>query len=514
MSKTAVAFIVVLLLALGWRCLGLEFESLWLDEGYQSVVDAYGHSLPNFRRVPDAPFVYKPAAPAEPSEMLRVFRNVDPLTPPLYQLLLNRWIAVFGGSDLALRSLSVAISLCAVAALFWITRGLFGLRVAVWTGLVQAFSPFDVYYAQEVRMYGLVELCATLSCGLLIMLLLHVARGRARVWCWAGYVVATWALINSHYTGLFLAMYEGMLGLAVAAATGSWRLLALLVAAWCMVAVLWIPWLGMFFQSAKLRTASFYVAREPSWWWPFYALFIKIPVNWINFLCGKKVEPAAIPSYVTAVISLTCGVRRIVFLRRPALAAGIMVALWALVPAVVLWVIDVIENHKVVEISRYVMATAPAVYIIAGLGFASLPMRKHALWVVPAIYFICTGTNNILHSTALPQREPWRDAAKGLQTRILPQELVLVAQWYNILCLDRYLDKPLRQVGVDTNMTPQQVDQLVKGQETFWLITAQEGEGFKNLIPPRFHEAAHTAYPHGLHVRLYRTELVPSELGQ
>src|SRR5438270_13667590 len=63
-------FLLVVLAALAWRCTGLTFDSLWLDEGYQSMVDAYGLPPPNLLTVPAQPFIYRPAAPAPVSEML------------------------------------------------------------------------------------------------------------------------------------------------------------------------------------------------------------------------------------------------------------------------------------------------------------------------------------------------------------------------------------------------------------------------------------------------------------
>src|SRR3974390_808274 len=109
-SRKIACIVVPALMALVFRFTGLTFDSLWLDEGYQTVVGAYGQPLPDFLRLPAQAFIYRPGPPAGPSQMLSNFRRVDPLPPPLYQLILNRWIALFGGSDMAVRSLSAIVS--------------------------------------------------------------------------------------------------------------------------------------------------------------------------------------------------------------------------------------------------------------------------------------------------------------------------------------------------------------------------------------------------------------------
>ncbi|HEY9792665.1 MAG TPA: glycosyltransferase family 39 protein, partial [Candidatus Obscuribacterales bacterium] len=419
-KRDLACFLLVLCAALAWRLTGLTFDSLWLDEGYQSVVDAYGQALPDFSQVPDRPFVYRPQMPAVPQDMLSNFRKVDQLTPPLYQLLLNRWITAFGSSDIALRLLTVLISVCSVGAVFICGRLLFGLPCAFLAGMVQAFSPFDVYYGQEVRMYALEELAATVSCASLLLFLFRPLSRSQRIFAIVLHGIAVWALINSHYTGLFVLAFEIALGLLVACGRRSPATALSLLAGWLLALTLWLPWLRMFLQAAAMRTASFYVARQPSFWWPFAALFLRIPANWLVFLSGKQVVGPALPLFASSAVILfwpiVCPIVRWLKERAAARRYGaaarrygaavpgnsmfasdgrrtasplqsprrerIVLACvwgWAIVPAVLLWAIDVVENHRVIEISRYTIATAPAIYLLAGFGLAALTRRPKFL---------------------------------------------------------------------------------------------------------------------------------------
>jgi hypothetical protein len=327
------------------------------------------------------------------------------------------------------------------------------------------------------------------------------------------HALAIWALINSHYTGLFLVAFEVGLGVCVALARRSGITLVELFAAWMLALLFWVPWLHMFFQAASLRTASFYVARKPSWLWPFTALFFRIPANWIAFLSGKQVVERAIPIYGTSFLLLALGLRTL-FKRdtspgnpsekRRWHLALICVFAWAVVPAFLLWLIDVVENHKVVEISRYLMPTAPAIYLLAGAGIAAIGRNLRWLWILVGCHFLFATINNIGHVTVAHQREPWREMAHLAESTAQGNEIVLVSQYYDIVCLDRYLSKPLRQIGVSSNTTQAQLIEILKNSQQFSLITAQEGDRILKQIPPDYDVVLQKDLGHSLHFLRYK----------
>ena len=84
-------------------------------------------------------------------------------TPPLYYLLLKLWIALFGDSQFALRSLSALLS-AATAALGCVFGSRFLSRRVGWCfGLLLAVDPAAFYYGREARMYALWELLTLLG---------------------------------------------------------------------------------------------------------------------------------------------------------------------------------------------------------------------------------------------------------------------------------------------------------------------------------------------------------------
>ncbi len=130
---------VILMLAGGLRLYRVDAQSFWNDEG-------------NAARL------------AERSLSLIVEGARGDIHPPGYYLALHYWRALFGQSEAALRGLSALCSVALVGFAFLLGRRLFEDEVV---GLVAAtlvaLNPFQVYYAQEARMYAMLALWALAS---------------------------------------------------------------------------------------------------------------------------------------------------------------------------------------------------------------------------------------------------------------------------------------------------------------------------------------------------------------
>lgn len=111
--------------------------------------------------------------------------------PPLYQFALNAWVSLFGSTEAATRSLSLAGAVAAVALTLDLVRRRpelagFGLLVLV--------LPWTAYNAQEVRSYVFLYLFALLALRATLL-------GHERSFC-----VALVLLAWTHYFGLFLGL--------------------------------------------------------------------------------------------------------------------------------------------------------------------------------------------------------------------------------------------------------------------------------------------------------------------
>lgn len=122
-------------------------------------------------------------------------------TPPLYYLLLWMWTAVAGHSETALRFLSALSGTLFIVALLLLGRRIIGGRAALWSALVAALAPIQIYYSQEARSYALLLLLLTLSYGSLWRAL----ESERRFWWRATSILALLALYTHYFAPLALA---------------------------------------------------------------------------------------------------------------------------------------------------------------------------------------------------------------------------------------------------------------------------------------------------------------------
>ncbi|PJF26400.1 MAG: hypothetical protein CUN53_07990, partial [Phototrophicales bacterium] len=170
--------------------------------------------------------------------------------PPLYFGLLALWRDVGGDSRLALRFLSIAFGLIAVAAVYRIGADMRGQRAGIFAALGMAALPMAVYYSQEVRHYGLLTLWTALSWLLLLRLLAHPNR-----WRWLAYALSVCGLVYTLYFGVFVLIAQG-----AALMLSRRRLWAL--SAWLAAGILYLPWL-MIILTQQASFLAFGIGANP-----------------------------------------------------------------------------------------------------------------------------------------------------------------------------------------------------------------------------------------------------------
>jgi hypothetical protein len=185
---------------------------------------------------------------------------------------------------------------------------------------------------------------------------------------------------------------------------------------------------------------------------------------------------------------------------------SLLLIAWCVVPAVILWLVDVVESHRVIEISRYVVGTAPAIFLLVGWGLAYAFKKERFALALLIAHTILALTNNA-YAHIVHQRENWREAAAIVERLTGPDDIIFVSQYYDVMCLDRYLSRPLRQVGVSPSLGREKVQSLVveiaKTKKTFWVLTAQEGDGIFQMIPPQYKVVFDSDLHHAIHLRQY-----------
>ncbi len=81
---------------------------------------------------------------------------------PLYYLYLKLWLKLFPDTDLSLRLSSVIPSLIAIPVMYKIGYKLKDIKTGLLAAFITAISSFNIYFAQEVRLYSLLFLFSAL----------------------------------------------------------------------------------------------------------------------------------------------------------------------------------------------------------------------------------------------------------------------------------------------------------------------------------------------------------------
>jgi hypothetical protein len=171
-TALALAFMVGVSLALRTQAIHARF---WIDEGLSVGISSH-------------PLLHIPG----------VLRQDG--SPPLYYLLLNVWMRVFGSGEADTHAMSVVFTMVTIPVAWIAARTLFGHRAAWIAALMATINPFLTYYAQETRMYALVSL---LSLVVAASFVAGFVQGRRR-WLTL-FSVSLALLVLSHNWGLFLA---------------------------------------------------------------------------------------------------------------------------------------------------------------------------------------------------------------------------------------------------------------------------------------------------------------------
>lgn len=179
------------LLALAVRLHNLSYHSLWFDEAMS--VHWARSSVPR---------------------ILEVSMNLlEDRLPPLYYLFLHYWRLFVGDGEVAVRLPSVLLGTLLIPVVYRLASDLFNLRVGSLAAALVALNPFLVWYSQEVRMYALAVLLATLGTWYFLrataLTLSHKrnrgATGYAAIPYWLAYGLCTLAGLYTHlYTGFLL----------------------------------------------------------------------------------------------------------------------------------------------------------------------------------------------------------------------------------------------------------------------------------------------------------------------
>ena len=402
----------ILLLAGLLRFWGLSSESLWLDEATSLVV-----------------------ADNTPAHIVAL--TAADIHPPLYYLLLHIWL-VFGQSEVAMRSLSAAIGLLSVAALYGLGRDLWGQTAGLLAAMLLAVSPLHIWYSQETRMYGLMALWAILSSWLMFR-----AWERGGRLNWAGYaLVAALGMYTHYYMGFVLLAQNLFVGyLLLRRRVNKQTLIHWIIAqlAWIVLFAPWIPTVISQIGGEGGAWVAHAVGRPtPQVLWD---TFIGFTIGPVREMMPVWVRRGAYAAYLAILVGA------IWTILRPDREAeggesiqlwsvadrGVFCLLWCAAPIGIVWLASQV---KPMYSLRYLLPFLPPFYLLLAVSVRALMKRWEAAGVALIGLLVILNLGGAWMMEGTMQKPDWRGLTAYLVERADDGDTVMPEPFWNA--------KPLR----------------------------------------------------------------------
>ena len=341
----------ILLLATIFRLVNIN-QSLWLDEASQVLM-------------------------SQKSLYYIIFERSGDFHPPLSYLMYHFWL-MLGSSEIWLRLLPIIFGVSTVFVIYKLSQKLFSEKIALISALFLATAPYHIYYSQEIRMYSMATFFASLSLYFFVT---------SKKW---GYVLATVALLYTHYMGVFLVfgqlLYKKNLKLIG------------------IVLLLYLPWIP--FLWSQLQTGVKADQYLPGWGSLLSLDPIKaIPLTFLKFSIGRI-------DFENTYIYLLVAVGVLVFygallLKSFELKETKLIWFWLFIPILLSWVISFF-----IPINQpfRLLFILPAFCILLAVGVNQLG-RLWKLWLLGVTAISLTGLS-IYWTDPKFQREDWRTATQ------------------------------------------------------------------------------------------------------
>jgi mannosyltransferase len=437
-SSPSYALVVVLLVTFLLGLTGIGRESLWRDE-----VDSIRFAAEAWTELAASKTIAGAVAQL-PHYLTRPGWN-----GPLYFLLLEPWLRLAGGSELALRLPSALAGAAAVALSYVVGTRLGGAAVGRLSALLMGINPYLAWYAGEGKMYSMIAALALLS----TYLLMKACASRLRL-LWLGYVLVTSLLFYTHILTPLLLPVQAVLVLL------RHPRVAVSQEALVSVGLLTLPYLPLLLWQWP------HLAQPAETGFPFVGLPTMAQRMGEVFSRGIIGWPAGLP---VVLLLGAMGLGVLVFLRPwKELAPSLGVVVWAGLPILELYLVSL---RRPLFTERYLIWTLPAWLILAARGLAGLARRGRAGRLAAVGWTAGLATVGILgigYQWGTPVRADFRSAASLVSSHYRPDELIIFQIPYLQATFDYY--------------APELAYQAAEGPYSNWGNPAEEIEAYLQSV--------------------------------
>lgn len=439
------------------------------------------------------------------AELIRI--TASDVHPPLYFLLVKVFM-LFGQSEFIIRLPSALCSAGSIFILYLLGRDLFDERVGQVSALIIAICPLQLFYAQEARMYAQLLLLIVFSNWCFIRAL----RSDSILWWGLFTLGATLASYTAYFAfPVFLAM-----GLYVLLVDKRPKRILHFLLAMGIIALLYLPWAGIFFSQTRSILDSYWIARPSP-----LTIFTTLSAFFVSYSLPSLWIAVSLAVTLLIIFVVLNNVRHALADSSIDSRSLVWLLLWGFVPLLGIYVVSLVR--PIFQI-RTVLTASPAFYLLVAWGITHVRQRKlNSLLFLPTLVMMLVSILNFYFNPTFA-KPPWRQAAYYVQDQAQPGDVVLHTSDGSFLPFLSYEhnvehillpedpvaareNAPSQSIVSAVGGSPQSIDKAVQGHERAWLVVGLDHAVTRQLeqkqrFDARYHLLEETKIG-GIHILAY-----------
>ena len=388
------------------RWLGLTRQSLWLDEAYSVYLSA--HRLPE----------------------IIGFTSGSDAHPPFYYIALHTWMVLFGSSMGAVRALSLVASVAALLMTYLVARVIASRRVALFASIMMTASAFQIWYAQEARMYALVTLATLIG-----FYGLAKAEQKGGLWAWVTYSVGILFALYLDYSAVYVMV--GVVAWFIFVGRRKQGVILPFVLSTLGIAVGYLPWVPSFFE--QMRSVNGLIA-----WIDGSSGIGAINVLTDFFFNLSNLNEPSTTTLGIVAAGLSLAVTAFALWTPRYHAAYPLLAFWVCAP-LGLGLLSEFYNHPI-TIARTLMVVEPELFLLIALAIEELVVHwdsvaarvELALTSLLLIALLAGNVGAVARANTSIVKENWSGAASYVASRQQSGDLILFNAFFTQMPFDYY----------------------------------------------------------------------------
>lgn len=422
-------------------------------------------------------------------EMLSSAFN-DPALP-LFPFTLFFWLKIFGSGIVAARSISALFSLLSIILVFRLINSLFDKNTAYITVILFILAPFQVYYAQELRVYSMLQFLGLVSVYSFLKLL-----GEFKIRIVVIYIFTAALILYAHVYGWFLLLFQWSWAFYIwrKGCISQKRFLHVVYSGSAAV-LFFLPYSFYYFRMILS-------ARNDFW--------IKIP-NLIHLAGVFEQYAGYLPLFVIlipfALVSSFLFIKK--KLEQDQQRHIVLLLFWVAFPVLLPFIL----SHMVSPMFQVRYTIFAAVPFYALIAFGINKISNHQLFRLSLLILIIIAVVGLYKHYSSITREPWDQVVMDLRSNAIPDEPILVGAdfCYNYLFLYYGKDLADQSAGLSdadvkySEKLEKVISKIQKDSEGIWFVSSHfdslEETVLNNLKPLYKQREKYTYYYRDLYDR-------------